>query len=337
MTSSKKNGKSLLNPHWKDFEQLVAEIHRQLLPYAEVIHNHHIKGASGEVRQLDVYIVSKEAYYPIRIAIECKRERRRVSIEEVDSLRGKKTDIGVDYCVMVSSVGFTRGATRRAAICNIQLLTLKDAQSIEWTSFLSQMNPTILKTYLDFNSMDVVALLPFGIPGEFEGPMSCQVAHNIQVSDSDGSKLFVVSHNMYDHWETLGYPPSVIGVATLTCPAGACITVDGKLIPVERFIIRYKIIPKIFKLDVPLGKGDTLAEDGSRRMKFRRMTSEWINTVELVNGSSFEVLSDEEYALWMKEPDVVTMFVNPSKDPSFTNLKMEVIQKPKKGQVSWQD
>jgi len=86
---------------WRDFEQLVTKIHEKLAPGATVAHNQFLVGRSGRRRQVDILISQTIGLYQTRIAIECKRYTRPVSVDKVEAFATKLTDWGVDQGVMV--------------------------------------------------------------------------------------------------------------------------------------------------------------------------------------------------------------------------------------------
>src|SRR5436309_728 len=79
---------------WKDFELLLAELQQQTAPDAHVQHNQRIKGRSGRVRQLDITISQNVGLYPVLVVIECKRHKRRVGMDKVESFVTKLRDVG---------------------------------------------------------------------------------------------------------------------------------------------------------------------------------------------------------------------------------------------------
>src|SRR5258705_13226306 len=91
---------------WKDFELLLAELQKQTAPDADVQHNQLIKGRSGRVRQLDISISQNVGLYPVLVVIECKRYKRPVGIEKVESFVTKLRDVGASHGVMISNTSF---------------------------------------------------------------------------------------------------------------------------------------------------------------------------------------------------------------------------------------
>lgn len=66
-------------------------------------------------REIDVLISSEVAGYPVKIAIECKNEKTKVSINEASDFIVKLEDVGIGYsnAIMVSINGFSSVAQEK--------------------------------------------------------------------------------------------------------------------------------------------------------------------------------------------------------------------------------
>src|SRR5215510_4993040 len=117
---------------WRDFEVLLTTIHQNLAPGANVVHNQVLVGRSGRKRQVDILISQTVGLYETRIAVECKRHARKVTIDKVEGFAAKVVDIGVNQGVMVSPVGFDAGAIASAKDNRITLLTYREATQLDW-------------------------------------------------------------------------------------------------------------------------------------------------------------------------------------------------------------
>lgn len=115
----------------REYEHIVAEIHRQFAGDAKVTEDETIIGKSGQPRQVDVAIrTTVDGAYNVLIIVECKDYRRRVGIDKVDELVGKIDDVGAVMGVLVSNSGFTEDAKRRAAQDpRIQLASVVDVEN----------------------------------------------------------------------------------------------------------------------------------------------------------------------------------------------------------------
>jgi hypothetical protein len=115
----------------KEYEQIVAAIHRQFAGDAKVTENEIITGKSGQPRQIDVAIrTTVDGAYPILVIIECKDYTRAVGIGKVDELIGKIDDVQAVMGVLVSNSGFTEDANHRAAQdVRVQLASVVDVEN----------------------------------------------------------------------------------------------------------------------------------------------------------------------------------------------------------------
>lgn len=100
---------------WRLFEHDVEALVRELDPGAIVTWNTHLIGElSGRRRQIDVLAEGVVAGEEFRIAVECKRYKRKVGIGTVDAFAGFLADIGVDRGVLYGFSGVGAGARARA-------------------------------------------------------------------------------------------------------------------------------------------------------------------------------------------------------------------------------
>jgi hypothetical protein len=113
---------------WQEFERLIAQLHREVAPSAEVRHNRRVQGWSGRRRQLDVTISQRVGPYSAFIVIECKKYRRPVSIEKVEAFASKLEDVAASHGVMISHKSFDAGARAVAKRKSITLLTYQEAR-----------------------------------------------------------------------------------------------------------------------------------------------------------------------------------------------------------------
>jgi Restriction endonuclease len=94
----------------KEFERIVASIHRQFDGQATITENELING-----RQIDVSIRKIVAGYKNLIILECKDYKRKVEVGKVDELIGKMQAVKASQAILISDSGFTKGAIKRAS------------------------------------------------------------------------------------------------------------------------------------------------------------------------------------------------------------------------------
>lgn len=118
------------DPKWKRFERLIAAIHQVDAQGAQISWNETING-----RQFDVVLRFSIGSYRYLTVIECKDQKRSVSVDEVEAFVTKSRDAGADKAVLVSSSGYQEGAFQVAERHHIELFGL---------SFVKEMPPDLL-------------------------------------------------------------------------------------------------------------------------------------------------------------------------------------------------
>jgi hypothetical protein len=120
------------DPDWKRFEKLVARIHIALCRDAEVKWSEKLIDTSGTERQIDVTIRTRTGPHQMLGIVQCKYEKRPVSITEVEAFVSVKTDLNAATAIMVARNGFQSGAEAKAKLHDIRLWTLDEAEKITW-------------------------------------------------------------------------------------------------------------------------------------------------------------------------------------------------------------
>lgn len=106
--------------HWRDFQQLVAQLFRQLGCEAQT--DHPVMGVRAK-HDVDVWVTFKSHGFAVSWAVECKLWKERVKKAHVLTLRTLVDDVGADKGIVVSQSGFQRGAVASARKTNIALVT----------------------------------------------------------------------------------------------------------------------------------------------------------------------------------------------------------------------
>jgi hypothetical protein len=80
----------------------------------------------GSSREIDVLLTSHVEGQPVKVAIECKNQRKPVSLEQIDAFVGKLQDVSIPshLGIYVSVNGYTGGAVERARKAGIRTLVL---------------------------------------------------------------------------------------------------------------------------------------------------------------------------------------------------------------------
>jgi hypothetical protein len=83
--------------------------------------------STGDQREFDVLITRRQDHHTTRTAIECKDWNTAVDVQEVESFITKYRRCGVHRAIMVSRLGFSKGAREAAAESSIDCMTLAPA------------------------------------------------------------------------------------------------------------------------------------------------------------------------------------------------------------------
>jgi hypothetical protein len=122
-----RQAKTLSTPEWRRFEELVAEIERQLAPGAVVTSPDRIRDLlTGRLREVDASIRLTLGSTPILITVECRKRRGVQDDTWIEQLATKKAKVGAAKTIAVSESGFSASAERTAALHGIELRRLVD-------------------------------------------------------------------------------------------------------------------------------------------------------------------------------------------------------------------
>lgn len=114
-----------------EYEKFTQEIYQELVN-ADVVkairvqHNVKLKGKSGQEHQIDVYWEYEIAGIRHRVAIECKNYNRKVEIGKVRDFYGVLSDLNNVAGIMVTKVGYQKGAKEYASTYGITLKELRE-------------------------------------------------------------------------------------------------------------------------------------------------------------------------------------------------------------------
>lgn len=122
--------------NWKDFERLVAAIHKLVDQGGDVRWNEKISG-----RQFDVTIRFKKGLYPYLTVIECRAYKKPVSVDKVEAFVIKSRDAHAHHAVMASTAGFQSGALDAARRHNITLIKVSESDEINLSAIGAHWGP----------------------------------------------------------------------------------------------------------------------------------------------------------------------------------------------------
>jgi len=131
-------------PNWQKFEELVAEIQRELTPSAKIQTAIRKKGRrSNQWRQIDILVQDVIGQFEVSIVIDCKDYKGPVDIKEIESFIGMLDDLGATKGAIIAASGFTKAAIERAKDAGIDTMTMLATGDHPWAKLLSI--PTLLR------------------------------------------------------------------------------------------------------------------------------------------------------------------------------------------------
>lgn len=190
------------SPEWKQLEELVAEIQRQLAPGAKVAHNATLPGYDSEtLRQIDVLVEQSVGQFQMLIVIDCKDYKQPVNVKGVEEFIGLVKDVRAHQGSLVSARGFTRSAKKVARRANIALYSPVDTAPHKWQTRVA------LPVLCEFRS----ASLSFGIRTSARVPFRLQedFVSSLMVCDEAGSELGTCEEIALTRWNRGEYPTEI--------------------------------------------------------------------------------------------------------------------------------
>lgn len=101
---------------WQDYESRIFEILSAYHLHDKIERNVKIKGRySKRSRQIDIYISQTIHGHSFTTVIECKYYNKKIDVKTVESFISMVDDIGADYGILVTELGYSKSAFLRAA------------------------------------------------------------------------------------------------------------------------------------------------------------------------------------------------------------------------------
>lgn len=107
----------------------------------QIICRHHLTDkATGQPREVDIYIANRIAGRLHEMVIECRHHAAKVNVMYIDQIVTKRADIGHPKVCVVSRSGFTKAALAKAARHGILTATVAESQHPRWCAWLVEAN-----------------------------------------------------------------------------------------------------------------------------------------------------------------------------------------------------
>ena len=127
------------------FQDLIAEIHEQMAaPHRVCESDMLVDRVSGQEREVDIVIRTALAGYEFVLSVECTACGRPASVEWVEQMYCKHSNLPTHKLVLVSNAGFTASALDKAKFLGIECHSLDSANKVEWTKYVDRHSSIFL-------------------------------------------------------------------------------------------------------------------------------------------------------------------------------------------------
>jgi hypothetical protein len=185
-------------PQWKKFENLAADIQRQLSPDARVQTNVKMIGKrSGTERQIDILVEQEVGPYSIRIVIDCKDYKEPVDVKDIEMFMGLAEDVSANKGAIITTTGFTSTAKKRAKDAGIDTYRLVDTSQKKWNMYLS-LPAVVYDRYIEVFSFR------FSATGYVRFPN--KDPQYLPIYRSDGTLIDYMHNLVLERWEAGDIP-----------------------------------------------------------------------------------------------------------------------------------
>lgn len=146
----------MTDPPWKRYERDIANlIRRRAVGPVKIRTDVKIEGRLSKVpRQVDIYVegtVSEIA--DVAIVLDCKCFSKKVDVKDMEAFLGMVEDIGANMGMLVTTVGFTPGAKRRATNIVQEVIPMVDVvllkEVTEWWMVRAGQRGRYVGEYVD--------------------------------------------------------------------------------------------------------------------------------------------------------------------------------------------
>jgi hypothetical protein len=121
----------------KEFEKIITAIESSLPSNGKIFPDYRVEDKdTGQLRQIDIAIINKDAYREIFCIIEVRDTTRRVGSPYIDQIIKKKDSVNAHKAIIVSKSGFSKPAIKKAKKYSIGTLTFNDLDEVNWFEWI---------------------------------------------------------------------------------------------------------------------------------------------------------------------------------------------------------
>jgi hypothetical protein len=157
----------------RDLELLVQDLERFLAAApVEIKSPEYITGKlSRRRREVDVSVRGTVGSVPLFVMIECRKRRDRQDVTWIEQVATKKTDVGANHAVAVSSRPFSAGAINMAATLGIELRTFAQVDETAVQSWVEPLFKDVQDFYMEWDNVEIGIRTPKDLPGDVSHPL----------------------------------------------------------------------------------------------------------------------------------------------------------------------
>lgn len=206
-------------------EEIVASMHQ--MPGITVERNVFLPAKDGgeRVREIDVLLSSQVAGYPVRVAIECKNQKKPIEVADISEFVGKLLDVGIpsQHGIYVSKSRYRSGAMLHAKSASIQALMLKELD-------LDSVAESVRQAFQSFVYL-LAAVAEIRVENDIaEAENDWQI---LVFYDKEGHAYTTIPDLVWQEWISGRLPDSVgLHCCTIEIPDDWRQIVDGKVVRV---------------------------------------------------------------------------------------------------------
>lgn len=123
--------------NWKEYENKVLEYFTERFPNCKIGKNIKLSGnRSQTLREIDILLTTTVFGCSMDLVIECKNWNSKLDVSDIGTFIDKLNDIGISKGIMISKLGYSEGAYKRArSEVNVQLQVLNFENIPEFYGF----------------------------------------------------------------------------------------------------------------------------------------------------------------------------------------------------------
>ncbi len=166
----------MAEPAWKRYETQIADLIRQrAVGPVKITPDAKVTGLLSEVpRQIDILVEGNvSGIADVTIALDCKCFSEKVDVKDVEAFLGMVEDIGVNMGMLVTTVGFTPAAKRRATKIVQEVVPLVDIvllkEATQWWMMRAGQSGRYEGDYIDHEPYGSFWWVVRFVTGELDG------------------------------------------------------------------------------------------------------------------------------------------------------------------------